>query len=96
MIDFDQSDGRSRVVSFFYDQNRFSSDRDRGDVGVWAPLACAHDWKCDSQSVVDFAKWRQNRDRVDADTRRVTEAGVAILSKVARLKRPTVANHGQT
>jgi hypothetical protein len=62
------------VLSFFYDQNRFSSDRDRGDVGVWAPLACAHDWTCDSQSVVDFAKWRQNRDRVDADTRRVTEA----------------------
>jgi hypothetical protein len=77
MIDFDQSDDWSRVLSFFYDQNRFSGDPDRGDVGVWTPLACADDWTCDSQSVVDFAKWRQIRDRVDADTRRVTEAGVA-------------------
>jgi hypothetical protein len=60
-IDFDQSDDWSRVLSFFYDQNRFSGDPDRGDVGVWAPLARADDWTCDSQSVVDFAKWRQNR-----------------------------------
>jgi hypothetical protein len=73
VIDFDQSDDWSRVLSLFYDQNRFSGDPDRGDVGVWAPLACADDWTCDSQSVVDFAKWRQIRDRLDADTRRLTE-----------------------
>jgi hypothetical protein len=60
-IDFDQSDDWSRVLSFFYDQNRFNGDPDCGDVGVWAPLACADDWTCDSQSVVDFAK---RRDRI--------------------------------
>jgi hypothetical protein len=55
-IDFDQSDDWSRVLSFFYDQNRISGDPDRGDVGVWAPLACADGWTCDSQSVagLDF------------------------------------------
>jgi hypothetical protein len=42
-IDFDQSDDWSRVLSFFYDQNRFNGDPDCGGVGVWAPLAFADD-----------------------------------------------------
>jgi hypothetical protein len=58
-------------VMFSYDQNRFSGDPDRGVVGVWEPLASADDWTCDSQSMVDFAKWRQIRGRVD--TRRMME-----------------------
>jgi hypothetical protein len=60
---------------FFYDQNRFSGDPDRGVVGVWAPLASANDWTCDSQSMVEFAKWIQIRGCLDVDTRRMMEGG---------------------
>jgi hypothetical protein len=45
---------------------------------VWAPLASVDDdWTCYSQSIIDFPKRQQIRDRVGADTRRLTHADIA-------------------